>query len=244
MKLHQLNIWQGRLIMNVNRFLEKSMPDILCLQEMCSSPTGRSYMFDNLQDIQKKMDYPHVYFSPICDWGFAGQQIEFGNCILSRYPLQPVKTVFTWGEYRHNIDFSKNEERINNFQHAIVTKDGVSTHIINHHGFWFDGDKVGNAETDRQMGMIADYIKTLDGSVIFTGDLNLEPTSPSLARLNTEMENLCITHKVETTRNFTSFRPDQVCDYIFVRGVKVKAFRAYDDVVSDHNLLELVFNES
>lgn len=240
MKLIQLNIWQGRLILNALRFLEKAQPDILCLQEACSSPHGRSGYFDNIQDIQKWFGYPHVVFAPTVDWTHSNLNIEFGNAILSRHPLTDVATVFTHGERRHNISFDKFEERSHNFHHAILTQDGRETHIVNHHGWWFDGPKTGNAEATQKLDMVADYIEKLDGRVILTGDLNVTAKSPSLARLNTEMENLCLTHDVKTTRNFTAYEHD-VCDFIFTRGIQVEHFTVHDDVVSDHSMLELNF---
>ncbi len=241
MKLIQLNIWQGRLIGNVLRFFEQNgHPDILCLQEACHSADGKSYFFDNIADIQKLCGYPYVFFSPTISWKLNQLKIDFGNAILSRYPLTEQDTVFTYGDYKTDAFIS--DANIRNFQHAVVSDGKTFAHIINHHGFWFEGVKTGNAETARQMGMIADYIEKLDGGVIFTGDLNLLPESPSLDRLNNSMNNLCITRDVKTTRNFTSFKSIQVCDYIFVNDkIQVEDFKVHDDVVSDHNMLELSF---
>lgn len=244
MKLIQLNIWQGRLILNVTRFLEQSQPDILCLQEVCDSPDEKSYFFDNIAEIQEVMHYPHVFFSPTYGMNIGDVNFQFGNAILSRVPLDAVKTVFLNGAYLPHAKRDGDVKDLRNFQHGTVTKDGFKTHIINHHGHWTPGVKIGDAETMRQMDVIADYIKTLDGPVIFTGDLNLLPESPSLTRLNAEMTNLCITYDVKTTRNFTSYNLTQVCDYIFVNDqVKVDSFIVHDDVVSDHSMLELNFGQ-
>lgn len=242
MKLIQLNIWQGRLMLNVLRFLKDAQPDILCLQEVCDSPEGRSSYYDNLQDIQKRMDYPYLCYAPTVDWMHGTLNVSFGNAVLSRYPIEQKAVVFTHGARAHNISFEKFGERNFNFQHVILTApDGGRTHIVNHHGYWFDGPKTGNAESLQKMDKVADYIAALEGPVILTGDLNLSPDAPSLARLNREMENLCLTHKITTTRNFTSFNPVDVCDYIFVRGVTAQSFRVHDDVISDHAALEMVF---
>jgi endonuclease/exonuclease/phosphatase family metal-dependent hydrolase len=226
--------------MNVVRFLAQSQPDILCLQEVAHSPEGESYFFDNIAEIQKEMDYPHVFLSPTFGMKLGALPIKSGNAILSRVPLEEIATVFTIGDYAE-VEKDGLDNIGRNFQHALVRHDGKSTHIINHHGYWFPGAKTGNDETMRQMTMIADYIKKLEGPVIFAGDLNLLPESPSLQRLNTEMENLCITHKVKTTRNFTSYNAVQVCDYIFTRGIRTNSFKVHDDVVSDHSMLELDF---
>lgn len=238
MKLYQLNIWQGRLILNVRRFFEThGAPDVLCLQEACSMPNSDEFSFNNIEELQKNFDLPHIHFAPVMDFRLGAQKVFFGNAILSRHKVEPVTTVFTHGTYKTDMQFLTEDKFTWNFQHATIN----GTHIVNHHGFWVPGVKTGNAETTRQMDMIADYIKTLQGPVIFTGDLNLLPESPSLARLNAEMTNLCVTNNIKTTRNFTSYNLTQVCDYIFVRDVKVNGFKVHDDVVSDHALLELDF---
>lgn len=241
MKLIQLNIWQGRLILNALRFFEKAQPDILCLQEVCNSPQGRSGYFDNLQDIQKSFDYPYMIFAPTIDWMHSGLNIEGGNAILSRYPLEDIATVFTHGERKHNISFDAFEERNFNFHHAVLNNDGKKTHLVNHHGWWFDGPKSGNTESTRKLNIVADYIQKLEGPVILTGDLNVSQDSPSLSRLNAEMENLCLTHNVKTTRNFVSYNPIDVCDFIFTRDIDTESFIVHDEVVSDHSMLELNF---
>ena len=66
--------------------------------------------------------------------------------------------------------------------------------IINHHGYWFDGEKIGTDETLNQMTIIHQYIANLSGSIFLTGDLNLLPQSESLKDLNEALNNLCITH--------------------------------------------------
>lgn len=238
MKLIQLNIWYGRLILNAVRFLQQAPPDILCLQEVLSNADIHGLGFNNLQKLQKDLGYDHVFYAPTVDFATAGTTTYFGNAILSKKPIEAVKTVFTYGSYRSNFTFKSGDEQPWNFQHGII--DG--THIINHHGFWFDGDKVGNDETQRQMDMVADYIAGLSGPVIYTGDLNLWPQAASLRRIQNSMRDLVAEYGFTTTRNFTSFKPVEICDYIFVNDqVTVKDFKVHDDVVSDHNMLELEY---
>jgi endonuclease/exonuclease/phosphatase family metal-dependent hydrolase len=238
MKLIQLNLWYGRQLMNVVRFLEKSPPDILCLQEVMGNDHADEFNFNNLQVLTKKLGYAHAFFSPAIDFATGDSTTFFGNAVLSRHPIDPVKTVFTHGEYRSGFSFKQREKLPWNFQHAAIN----GTHIINHHGFWVDGPKLGTDETMRQMGMVADYIAGLSGPVIFCGDLNLWPGTESLKRFDDTMRNLVTEYGVKTTRNFTAFKDIEICDYIFVNDqVKVNDFKVHDDVVSDHSMLELDF---
>ncbi len=244
MKLIQLNIWYGNLLKhNVLPFLKREQPDILCLQEACSATGNKTPFFQGIEKIQEAVDLPNVYYSPVKGWEFMGMQIDFGNAILSRLPVEGIKTVFTRQPYKKNADF--NEDHFNdfrNFQHATVTIEGKKINIINHHGHLVGTHRNGDAESTRQLDMIADYIDALSGPVIFTGDLNLGPEAVSLERLNKSMTNLCIKHKAVTTRNFTAWNAEEVCDYIFVNDdIKVDSFRVYDDVISDHQALGMEF---
>lgn len=238
MRLLQLNLWYGRLIMNAVRFLEKSPPDILCLQEVMSNEECDGFNFNNLQKLKRDLGYEYDYYAPSLDFTTGDTTTQFGNAILSRQPIEPVKTVFTFGSYTGNFSFKQRDKLPWNFQHAVIG----GHNIINHHGFWVDGDKYGNDETMRQMDMVADYIAALSGPVIFTGDLNLWPQAKSLHRFQSTMRDLVTEYRFTTTRNFTSFKPIEICDYIFVNDqVTVNGFKVHDDVVSDHSMLELDF---
>jgi endonuclease/exonuclease/phosphatase family metal-dependent hydrolase len=242
MKLIQLNIWYGKLVGNVLRFLQREQPDILCLQEMCSSPDGRTMMFDTMQELQKEFSYPHVYFSPVFSFQCMGLGVRYGNAILSRAAFKSAQTVFTRHEYMENYRDGVDEDNIRNFQHAAVDTGGGILHILNHHGHWAI-PKGSNAETDRQLGILADYAARLDGPVIVTGDMNLAPQERSLRQLGRAgLVDLCTRHGIKTTRNILAWKQDEVSDYIFVNDkVKVKDFRVYEDLISDHAALGLEF---
>lgn len=236
MRLIQLNLWYGRLIMNAVRFMQKAPPDILCLQEVMSNPDCEEFNFNNLEKLKRDLGYDYHFFSPTLDFATGDSTTFFGNAILSRKPIEKVKTVFTYGEYLSHFSLKRPDDMPRNFQHAVIG----GANIINHHGFWFDGDKIGNAETERQMGMVSDYIAGLSGPVIFTGDLNLWPEAASLRHFKNAMRDLVAEYGFTTTRNFTSFKPVEICDYIFVNEhVTVNGFKVHDDVVSDHAMLEL-----
>lgn len=245
MKLIQLNIWFGKLMKhNVLPFLKRENPDILCLQEACSSAGNKTPFFQGIEAIQETVDLPHVYHSPVMGWEFMGNKVDFGNAIMSRVPLENPKTILTCKPYKP--DFSFNTDSFNdfrNFQHVVANINRKKVNIVNHHGHVVGTTRNGDAETNRQMGIISDYIDTLSGPIIFTGDLNLAPEAMSLERLNKSLTNLCIKHNPPTTRNFTAWNAEEVCDYIFVSDdIKVESFRVYDDIISDHQALGMEFN--
>lgn len=243
MRLLQINIWQGRLLKNFVKLIKELDPDIITFQELCSSGDIESEFFNNLEVINEEFDYPHQVFSPTHSFPMMKYNINFGNAIISKQPFTKTHTVFTNLEFKENFDFKLDDYNIRNFVHSELEVKGKRLNVITHHGHHISGTKDGNDETKRQMQMIKDYIDSLEGGVILTGDFNLSPQSESLNVLNSKLTNLCIKHNIDNTRNEFASAAIQVCDYIFVNDeIKVEKFEVVDKVVSDHQVLLLDFN--
>lgn len=219
------------------RFLKKENADVLCLQEVSSYSEDIPFILQ-LENIAEKAGYPHVFFAPMFRYNGLGLKIDFGIAILSKLPLEHRYSFFTRGAYE--ADYQEGDDyNLRNVQHAIIDHNGSPIHLLNHHGHHVPEHKDGNDETSRQMQAIADYIADLSGPVIFCGDLNLAPHSPSLQPLNARLTNLAVTHKLQTTRPPITDRTE-VCDYIFTSpSLPVKRFAALENIVSDHQALLL-----
>lgn len=240
LKLIQANIWGGRLSNQLVDVLEEEQADILNLQEAVST-TGDALIFATIEDFKKRINYDHVFFSPMFDFNLMQKQAGFGNAILSRYEFKKTETVFTRLQHKTNFDFDLDDYNIRNFQHAIIDTGEAQIHVLNHHGHHVHQHKNGDQETMRQCGIIADYISKLDGPVILTGDFNLAPHSESLEQINHQLRNLSIEFDLKTTRTPLTSKTE-VCDYIFVSDeIKVQSFEASDKLVSDHKALILEF---
>ncbi|HEY1096153.1 MAG TPA: endonuclease/exonuclease/phosphatase family protein [Alphaproteobacteria bacterium] len=236
MKLIQLNLWDGRLIRNIEQFLQDQQPDILCLQELEFYPDHADW---HLAALKKVTGLEHHYFSRALGYKHFGKDCEWGNCIISRYPLLDKHSHFVHGEYDPDWYIGKDFNK-RNVQSARVETPAGTFNIVNHHGLHVPGTKLGNDLITSVMQGIYDHIVTLGGPTILTGDFNLAPESPSLNVLNDNMRNLCVENNIETTRNFTAKRLVEVCDYIYVsRDIKVKNFYVPDDIMSDHQPLVL-----
>jgi len=243
MKLVQLNVWAGRLEFQLDHFLQAEKPDIVCLQEAVSFDKSPGTGFFLTTDaIQNTCQLKHIAFSPILSFGYMGGVARFGNGILSRLPITESETVFTHLEHKSDFVWGGHSSNIRNFVHAVVEVDGKSCHVLTHHGYWISEHKNGNETTTAQMHQLTTYIKKLKGPIILTGDFNLVPGSESLKELNHLLSNLSVEYGLKTTRTSLT-KKTEVCDYIFVNDeVKVKSFKASDEVVSDHQALILEFN--
>lgn len=242
MKLLQLNVWGGRLEHLVGDLIEEQKPDIVCLQEAISFNGPGTGLFITIEKIKEQYDLPFLAFEPVISFRYMNGEARFGNCILSKYPIKETRTVFTHLEHKADFIWGEDNGNIRNFIHAVIEKDSIPFHVLTHHGYWIPDHKNGTEETIQQMNLIADYIGELEGPTILTGDFNLSPDSASLKRLNAELSNLCIKHKLTTTRTPLT-RKTEVCDYIFVNNqIHVSTFCAEEKIASDHQALVMEFS--
>ncbi|MDB5478034.1 MAG: hypothetical protein JWM96_529 [Alphaproteobacteria bacterium] len=245
MKLIQLNAWGGPLAEAIGNLVKKERPDILHLQEVVSSPEGRSDFFDFLQIVQEDSGLENFFFSPTHDYNFCGMKVYFGNAILSRFPFTKTYDEFTNSGYIKDFRPGGDPQYNNKlFQHGVASlPHGRSLNMLNYHGYNAKGtNKQGNELTEKHCQRLARYIDALEGPVILTGDFNLAPDSLSLKPLNEKLLNLCIENKVETTRNQFA-RNMTTVDYIWVSDdITVNRFEVLPDLVSDHAALLLEFD--
>ena len=242
MKLIQLNIWGGKLQYQIPAFLNKEQPDIVCMQEVNDLPGPSGALFVTLDELKEAGNFQHCFMSPTYSSKYMNRTTRYGNAILSRLPFLKTETVFTYGQYKDSFDLTTDDFNVRNFQHAQIEYRGQIINVLNHHGYLVRESKLGNHETAHQMQLIAAALNSLTGPIILAGDFNLSPHSESIGLLNKQLRNLSAEYNLNST--YTSFNKHiEVCDYIFVSdSIKVKAFHASDEVVSDHKALVLEFD--
>ena len=235
-------MWGGRLEPQILQLVKAQNPDILCLQEAIDLKGGNGAMFVSTEEIQEAIGAEHVFMSPVFTLNYMSRKANFGNCIISKYPIKTTETIFTGENYIEDFELLNHSFNVRNLQHALIElPDGSELNILNHHGHHVRQHKNGDSETMRQCGIIADKITELDGKVILAGDFNLAPHSGSLEQINSLLTNLAVEANLDTTRTQLTHKTE-VCDYIFVSNeIKVGSFKALDDIVSDHKALVMEF---
>jgi endonuclease/exonuclease/phosphatase family metal-dependent hydrolase len=241
MKLMTLNVWQGRLERVLLKHLEQQNVDFACMQEAVDYEGKTGGLISSYSKIGASLRLDQQFFSPLYALKFGSKSITFGNVIYSNLPFEQSETIFTRGQYKDDFDFDVDDYNIRALQHTLVKVGDKKLHILNHHGHHIDAHKLGDEETMRQSALIIEYIKQLDGAVILCGDFNLSPESESIKQFDSILQNLPVTHSLETTRSLLAYKKE-VCDYIFVNeSVEVKDFSMDDTIISDHNALILDF---
>jgi endonuclease/exonuclease/phosphatase family metal-dependent hydrolase len=246
-KLLHCNIWQGRLAGNFLKLVEKEQPDILCLQEVFSTQGVvkiPEYMFDVLEQILAKTGFEHHYFSPAFTSEYAGTKADFGNAIVSRYPIHDAQTVFTEGAYDSTV-LTTTENYTNNIRNVQLVRletPAGDLHIANHHAHW-EKTPEGSEQSVQSMSVVVEAIDKLSGPRILSGDMNVRANTPTMQLFKGRLRNLTEENNLQTTLSIVGKAVDVACDHILVsEEIQVKAYRVADELVSDHKALILEFD--
>ncbi len=83
---------------------------------------------------------------------------------------------------------------------------------------------------------ISEFIKGIQGEIVFCGDFNLLPDTQSIKIIEeTGLRNLIAEYGITSTRTALYTKPEKFADYMFVsKGLDVRGFTILEDVVSDH----------
>lgn len=249
LKLIQLNLWQGRLLRHLVKFIEAEDPDILCLQEVYSREQPAPDMHEFYGSYQRiRSLFPgdddskghdrHGFFAP--NFELKGV-FKYGNAILSKIPfIEKPRSIFVNGEfisYETPADYQNVKINQRNLQIAKIDVGGQPVNILNHHGYW-SSDPNGSAESLTPMEAVATEVKNLSGQTILAGDFNLVPESPALQPIHDQLEDLAQVFNVVNTLSSYGKVQNVVCDHVFVSdGVKVESLGNgnLEVPVSDHD---------
>ena len=245
LKLLQLNLWMGRVLPQVLRTIEREQPDIVCLQEVFNADRTVIFpepMLNGVDDIKQLLGYKYSYFSPVFSIQVNGNTVDFGNAIISRFPLLATKTIFTHGSYVP-LDSPARLDNSRNLQLARVEYlPGKTFNLVNHHAHW-EKTPAGSDTSVEKMQLVKAAIGQLDGPVILAGDLNVDPGTATLKIFDGSLEDLTASYTIQSTLSLLGKVNNVACDHIFVDStIQVQSFRVLDDVISDHKALLLEFN--
>ncbi|EDK72337.1 Endonuclease/exonuclease/phosphatase [candidate division TM7 genomosp. GTL1] len=244
MKLLQLNVWQNRLHKQVLDLIAKEQPDILCLQEICSSNYVPPLFpgFAGFEAIQAALPDYESHFAPCFSSPLFGSTCSFGNAIFSRFPLADTEIIFINGQYQEGVElFDRNTTNIRNLQRTAVKTPEGEFCLINHHAFWVPNE-MGSQESVEKMQRTADVIKSSPRPLVFSGDLNVVSKSPAMKSIHALLRDLTEEYNIPTTLSGFGKVPNVPCDHICVsEGIQIQKFGAKQDIVSDHLALTLEF---
>ena|SRR5258708_14306903 len=241
-----LNLFEGGLFWeNIEAFVKKENPDILCLQEVFNGGIDQPLNFQSMVRLTSLLPKYNFYYSPeLCEiWPQGGG--DGGNAVFSRFPITSQETTFLHREYQRIIrpkdekDFSHYPK---NLQHVIVDVNGKSLQVFNLHGIWgMDG-----RDTQERLQMSEIIVGKIQEKVpaVLMGDFNLKPDTQTIANIEKHMINI---FKGDLTTTFNMRHKTNpgyataVVDMFFATSdLKIIAKLCPEDDVSDHKPLIVV----
>lgn len=253
MKLISLNIWiKLDNCAAVIEFLRIQNADIICLQEVSSTPNGTISMYTKKHYIDEALweVYPYRFrwslFSTTLLWTSEREVwwvMEQWNYILSKIPFINQWHNFYYQWFRHITD--RSDRRKNDHWRALtwVTIDTKQWPILigNVHGCW-TADKQSTPRTMHQIKQIIE-ITTNYKKVLLLWNFNLLPETPEIKLLESHFQNAWKIFSIASTRpDFDDGldKGNQIIDYAFVsQDSKIIDFQVPSLNISDHLALLL-----
>lgn len=174
----------GKFMENLVPFLKQESPDIVVMQEVYNGKDERLPLRErSFSYLTKELGFPHAVFSPLFYDTSTEKNVDVGNAILSKFPLDGSSMIFFDNGYgpfdvEGTHDFTNIQSGI---QKTTAVINGKNVVIGNVHGIWgLDG-----GDSDRRLRMsqiIADQIKD-EEYVILAGDFNLKPGTQTIANI-------------------------------------------------------------
>ncbi|MEP7167361.1 MAG: endonuclease/exonuclease/phosphatase family protein [Candidatus Woesebacteria bacterium] len=242
-KILSLNLFEGGLFWeNIEAFIKRENPDILCLQEVFNGDQKQPVSFQSVKRLGVLLPDFYSYYSPELFEIWPHGQGDGGNAIYSRFPLSDEKTIFLHEEYRKILrprredDFSHYPK---NLQSIVVTMDGKKLHVCNLHGIWgLEGTDT--KERLRMSKLIVKEIKKKQPLVLM-GDFNLKPETETIGNIEKQLTNVFKGEMVSSFNMEHKSNPGYataVVDMFFAsKDIKIVAKSVPDDDVSDHKPL-------
>lgn len=242
-KILNLNLFEGGIFWeNIQKFILRENPDILCLQEVFDGDGAQPINFQTIPRLKAIFPNHHLFYSPELYEIWPHGAGDTGNAILTHLPIVEEKTIFIHRQYQRIIrprdekDFSHYPK---NLQHAVVQIEDKNLHVCNMHGIWgFDGK-----DNPQRLDMGKKIIKEINGKspAILLGDFNQGPDTQTIAIIEKQMVNV---FKGELTSTFNMRHKTDpgyataVVDMFFASpDIKFVSKSCPDDDVSDHKPL-------
>jgi len=235
-KVLSWNIWHGKHLTEVTKFLKESDADIIALQEVVEhSKNGR--VGNIAQQIASTLGFDYAYYSAFKDDRHNQSDFELGNAVLSRFKIENSKCHFLSNleDYEKN---AKTEPRIA-VEANININDKIlkvfSTHLA--YSDNLETTTLKESQTDK-LALLLDSPRT-----VLMGDFNSLPDSIVTTKISSILKNADKDSLNEPTwtvhpfirSGFEETGLKHKIDYIFVSpDISVDKFTVEKSKASDH----------
>lgn len=211
-KVMSYNIYSGRLkgIEAIAEVIKKVDPDLVGLQEVETISTD--FNFDVLDRLSELTGMKYYYFAKALDLPKG----EYGNLILSKYPLTDVKT--------HRLDLAPGGVNSN------LRSLGVVKTEVQGKTFYFATTHLDHTSDNShrllQVDQIHDFTKNLTNPIILSGDFNAKPTDAPMLNIKKWFTLGCLNNHCGFTSNAP--KPNTTIDYLMTAPFGAVTTKSYD----------------
>jgi endonuclease/exonuclease/phosphatase family metal-dependent hydrolase len=206
----------------IARVINDQEPDLVALQEV-DQFTERSGKMDAIGLLREKTGMHGIFMKT-----FDYQGGEFGNAILSRFPIVDHKLI--------RLPSREEYEPRLMMMVAVIKDNGDTLHFYNTHLDHHAGD----SDRPAQMAHIIDVISRDEHPLILAGDLNCEPGSDPINALSGILDRC-----QSEAKTYPADNPERMIDHIFYtaeRGLSDRGLKVIPEkVASDHRPVVTTF---
>lgn len=236
-----LNIWGGYLEKPLLNFVDSHQEvDIFCFQEVyknfTNQKTGNTHINpDIFARLEEKLPNHIGFFRPaLLD--------SYGIAIFLRKDINLLEEGYI-NIYANPTYIEEGTNHPRNMQWLKCRSKNKAFLLMNMHGLWNGMGKNDSKDRLIQSKKIKQYMKSVKMPKILCGDFNLGLHTKSIVILEEEMNNLVRHYNVVSTRSSLYEKEEKHSDYIFTSPeITVIDFKAWNDIVSDHAPLSLIFS--
>ena len=240
-KFIQINIYKGKYLGDLLKFLKKEQADFIAMQEVTSGPANLTFDFkgDIFEHFKKELGMSGVFHK---DTDITtNPPSKDGNALLSKFPIVRSKVITLKAPmvilYDQTKDVSFFPFYPRHLLDAIVDVGGERVHAISWHGAW-TAPPTDTAETLRQAKIVTDYLKSISEPFILGCDLNSVIQNKTVDLINKVANNLMFGSGVLQTTHPKAHKivpRGYLVDYIFTsKHFQLKSIRVPEILVSDH----------
>ncbi len=204
-----LNMWfGGRLFDEIKSLIAEENPDILGLQEVYQAEyASLKQPWHAVASLASILGYEYYAFAPaFAEEVESGYRVQFGNAVISRFPIQSSQTIFYDVPYNGRFipipgDYTNTPR---NLQHVEMGIHGKPLHVFNTQGIWgFDGE-----DTERRLQMGETIVRAVEGKhpAVLMGDFNCQEGGETTGKIEARMHSV---FKGEMNTSFNMKHKDQ-----------------------------------
>ncbi|HEX8932475.1 MAG TPA: endonuclease/exonuclease/phosphatase family protein [Patescibacteria group bacterium] len=242
LNLNAQNFWDNLVV-----FLKNHDFDILQFQEVCGQDTisiNINTQFDGFKKLQELLGSTYAGELAIAQRYTSSPSAYMANATFYRNDFKllnkNILTLFPRTElFPSEQDHFEDAGR--NLLHLQLQIGAKKISLLNTHLAWAK-TTIEQPHQTNQGEILLNYLQTVEQPFILSGDFNIDPNQPLIAKVNSLARNVVVEHQVTTTLNPRQHRakvlfpPGAVVDYLFVsKNLQVKKFAVIDELdLSDH----------